>query len=340
MKSLIVLAHPEPTSYNATLARVALETLQSQDHEVRVSDLYAKAFAAAEHARHYTLRKDPARFDAQAEQRFSAALNALPPDVQSEVDDLLWADLVVFQFPLWWFGMPAILKGWMDRVFVYGRLYSGSKRLYAGVCRGKRAVLSVTAGSSADACAHNGQEGDTRLHLWPINYALHYVGFTVLEPVIITDVRGGATGQDSVDQARYLVEQLRRHRDSLADIDAIPPIPFNTAHDWDDRRRLKPQAPEHSPFIRHRSDWRPLGGGSVVADANKGPVDRYRARASFGRESANCPTCRLRRENAMSLSTDSLHLIPSTWFTHFRIWGSAPRCLGKSVSRWMNASAS
>src|SRR4029453_2372400 len=42
----------------------------------------------------------------------------------------------------------------------------------------------------------------------------------------------------------------------------------------------------------------------------------------------------------LSLSTDSLHLIPSTWFTHFRIWGSAPRCLGKSVTRWLNPSAS
>jgi hypothetical protein len=44
--------------------------------------------------------------------------------------------------------------------------------------------------------------------------------------------------------------------------------------------------------------------------------------------------------NTVSLSTDSLQMIPGTWFTHFRIWGSAPRCPGKSVSRWMNASAS
>lgn len=265
MKSLIVLAHPEPTSFNAALTRAAQEALQSQGHEVRISDLYARAFAADEHGRHYSRRKDPARFDALEEQRFSAELNALPHDVQGEIDDLLWADLVILQFPLWWFGMPAILKGWMDRVFVYGKLYTGSHRLHTGVCRGKRAMPSVTAGASADACAHDGQEGDTRLILWPINYSLHYLGFTVLEPAIITGVRGGFAGEDAVAQARYLDEQLRSHRAQFANIDAIPVIPFNSAEDWDDRRKLKPHAPVHSPFIRHRLEWKEsVAGGRQI----------------------------------------------------------------------------
>lgn len=254
MKSLIVLAHPEPTSFNAALTRAAQEALQSQGHQVRISDLYAKAFAPDEHGRHYSRRKDAARFDAQVEQRFSAEFNALPDDVQREIDDLFWADLVVLQFPLWWFGMPAILKGWMDRVFVYGKLYTGRQRLHAGVCRGKRAMLSVTAGSSAEACAHDGQEGDPSLILWPINYALSYLGFTVLEPALITGVRGGFRGKDAVTQERYLDQHLRRHRAQFANLDAIPAIPFNTAEDWDDRKKLKPHAPVHSPFIRHRKE--------------------------------------------------------------------------------------
>jgi NAD(P)H dehydrogenase (quinone) len=256
MNALIVLAHPESTSFNAALTRVAREALQSQGHSVRISDLYSSAFAADEHARHYPRRKDAVRFDALAEQRFSAELNALPCDVERELEDVLWADLVVLQFPLWWFGMPAILKGWMDRVFVYGKLYTGSRRLDSGVCAGKSAMLSVTAGASADACAHDGQEGDTRLILWPINYALRYLGFTVLEPALIPGVRGGFTGQDAVAQRRYLDECLGRHRALFADIDAVPAIPFNVAEDWDDRRKLRPQAPVHSPFIRHRLEWR------------------------------------------------------------------------------------
>jgi NAD(P)H dehydrogenase (quinone) len=255
MRSLIVVAHPEPRSFNGALARAAQDALQSRGHEVRISDLYSQAFAPDEHARHYSRRQNPARFDAQTEQRFSAQQNVLPHDVQGEIDDILWADLLVLQFPLWWFGMPAILKGWMDRVFVYGRLYSASERLHSGVCRGKRALLSVTAGSSSDACAHDGQEGDARLHLWPINYALHYLGFTVLVPALMFGVRGSFAGEDAVARKRYLERQLGRHRARFANVDAMPAIPFNAAEDWDHRRRLKPDAPTHSPFIRHRSEW-------------------------------------------------------------------------------------
>jgi NAD(P)H dehydrogenase (quinone) len=256
MKSLIVLAHSEPLSYNAALVRAAQESLESSGHEVRVSDLYARGFAADEHPRHYPRRKDPTRFDATTEQQFSADANALPQDVQREIDDLMWADLLVLQFPLWWFGMPAILKGWMDRVFVYGKLYSSRRRLHTGVFSGKRAILSVTAGSSADACAHDGQEGDTRFHLWPVYYSLHYLGFTVLEPVIIFGVRGGFTGEPARAQQRYLDEQLQAHRARFGAIDAIPAIPFNAAEDWDERRKLRPHAPVHSPFIRHQRGWR------------------------------------------------------------------------------------
>jgi len=256
LKALIVLAHPECESFNAALASAACETLERLGHEARVSNLHQRQFAPDEHGRHYSLRKDVSRFDAQAEQRYSAEHDALPLDVQRELDDLLWADLVVLQFPLWWFGLPAILKGWMDRVFVYGKVYSSSRRLHTGVCRGKRAMLSVTAGSSAAACVHDGQEGDTRLILWPINYALHYVGFTVLEPVLITGVRVGFSREDAATQERYLNAQLLEHRARFANLGAVPTIPFNAAEDWDSRGKLKPDAPVHSPFIRHQLAWR------------------------------------------------------------------------------------
>src|SRR4029079_6864414 len=114
MNSLIVVAHPEPKSFNAALALMAQQSLQSQSHQVRISDLYASALAPDEQPRHYARRRNQARFDALAEQRFNAERDALPQDVAREIDDLLWAELLVLQFPLWWFGMPAILKGWMD----------------------------------------------------------------------------------------------------------------------------------------------------------------------------------------------------------------------------------
>jgi NAD(P)H dehydrogenase (quinone) len=254
MKCLIVLAHPEPLSYNAALAKATESVLRAQGHEVRLSDLYAQSFESDEHARHFSVRADQSRFDAQTEQRFSSNRNALPLDVQSAVDDLLWADLLVLQFPLWWFGLPAILKGWMDRVFLYGKLYSSQRRFHAGVCAGKRAMLSVTAGSSREACSPDGQEGDTRLILWPVHYSLHYIGFTVLEPEIITGVRGGRSSADAELQRTQLDRRLLDHRSVIERIDDRPVIPFNKATDWDERGKLRPDAPVYSPFIRHVTD--------------------------------------------------------------------------------------
>lgn len=250
---LIVLAHPEPQSFNGSLARVAEQAFTAGGAAVRISDLYARQFKPDEHARHFSHRKNPRRFDAQTEQRFNAEQGTLPIDVAREIDEVLWADFVMFQFPLWWFGMPAILKGWMDRVFAYGALYSGKRRFHRGMCREKRAMLSVTAGSPAEACMHDGQEGDSRLILWPIHYALHYVGFAVLEPILITGVRGGYSAEDAAAQDRQLDARLREHRLRLAHLDDIPVIPFNTENDWDEDRKLKLDAPVHSPFIRHQA---------------------------------------------------------------------------------------
>ena len=147
MNVLIVLAHPEPQSFNTCLARLARDTFLESRHVVQVSDLYASEFDPCESGRHFPVRCNPDRFEAQAEQRFHWDRGSLPPDIAREADRILWADLVILQFPLWWFGLPAILKGWMDRVFVYGGLYSGSRRHDRGPCRGKRALMCVTTGS-------------------------------------------------------------------------------------------------------------------------------------------------------------------------------------------------
>ncbi|WP_251274077.1 NAD(P)H-dependent oxidoreductase, partial [Enterobacter hormaechei] len=90
-----------------------------------------------------------------------------------------------------WFAAPAILKGWLDRVLVYGPMYNSRLRHEHGAMRGKRALLSVTTGSSARACAVDGREGDTRLLLWPLMYSLRYVGFDVMEPHVVHGVRSG-----------------------------------------------------------------------------------------------------------------------------------------------------
>lgn len=112
-------------------------------------------------------------------------------------------------------------------------------------------MLAVTAGSSAEACSPRGQEGDTRLILWPVHYSLHYLGFTVLEPALMTGVRGGYSGDDAVKQDHYLAGQLQSYGEQLANLDGVAAIPFNAPEDWDANKRLKPGAPVYSPFIHH-----------------------------------------------------------------------------------------
>jgi NAD(P)H dehydrogenase (quinone) len=192
MKAHIVLAHPEARSFNGHLSGISQSVLGSAGWQTTLSDLYAMDFDPREGAHHYNSRTDADVFHAQSEQRFNANNQTTPPDVDAEAQRLLDCDLLVVHFPLWWFGPPAILKGWMDRVFVYGRMYRSIMRYETGICSGKKMIACVTTGASEDNCAHNGREGDTRLHLWPILYPFRYLGFDVLQPEILHGVGGTA----------------------------------------------------------------------------------------------------------------------------------------------------
>ncbi len=208
MRALILLAHPEPRSFNAHLATQAAEQLRHDHLQVDVVDLYAEGFDPLEAAHHHSSRLQPDRFDAQLEQRYGAEQGRLPADVQRHLQLLQAADLVILQFPLWWFAAPAILKGWLDRVLVYGPMYNSRRRHEHGAMRGKRALPSVTTGSSARACGMDGREGDTRLLLWPLMYSLRYVGFDVMEPHVVHGVRSGlAPERVPLETIRALVER-------------------------------------------------------------------------------------------------------------------------------------
>jgi len=162
------------------------------------------------------------------------------------------ADLVILQFPLWWFAAPAILKGWLDRVLIYGPMYNSRQRHEHGVMQGKRALLSVTTGSSARACAVDGREGDTRLLLWPLMYSLRYVGFEVMEPCVVHGVRSGLAAERVQAHDEALVAATLSYRERLTHWRQWPIVPFNDSDDFEDGVVLRADAIAHSPFIRHR----------------------------------------------------------------------------------------
>lgn len=252
MKAHIVLAHPEPKSFNGNLARVAEATLAAQGYSVTLSDLYAMGFDPCEGPQHFTPRHAPERFDAQAEQYHASKQETLANPVKTEIARLEAADLLILQYPMWWHLPPAMLKGWFDRVFAYGTVYASQRRFEKGHFRGKRAMLSVTVGTSAETYAHDGRSGDIDLLLWPVNFTLAYVGFEVLSPFVAYGVEAGLRYSDASMVEARLRQIEQDWRDALEHLADRPLIPFNRMAEWSNDGRIAPGAPVHSPFIRRR----------------------------------------------------------------------------------------
>lgn len=156
MRLFIVHAHHEPTSFNGAMTREAVASLSGVGHEVVVSDLYAMGFDPVSDRRNFTTVKDPERLKQQNEESYASEHNGYVAELQSEMDKLVWCDALILQFPLWWLGLPAILKGWVDRVFAVGRAYGGGRYFNRGVLSPRRAMCSPARTSSEDRadCLH------------------------------------------------------------------------------------------------------------------------------------------------------------------------------------------
>lgn len=252
MRVHIVLAHPEAKSFNAHLANIARDTLLGQGATVTVSDLYAMNFDPCERAAHYPSPQDTSRFDVQLEQRHASAAGTIPVDVAEEIARLERADLLILQYPMWWHLPPAMLKGWLDRVLIYGDVYTSKKRFEHGRFTGKRAMLSVTVGTSEATYAFNGRSGDIDLLLWPVNFSLAYVGYQVLKPFVAYGVEAGLRYSDPATIAARLKGIETAWIEQLAGLDGAEHLNFNAMADWGADGRVKPDAPVHSPFIRRK----------------------------------------------------------------------------------------
>jgi NAD(P)H dehydrogenase (quinone) len=207
MNCFVIHAHPEPQSFNGALFRAATEQLAADGHAVQTSDLYAMKFNPVSGRENFTTVKDPDFLKLQIEEMHATEHDGFAPDLQAELDKLFWCDVMIWQFPLWWFGAPAILKGWADRVLAMGKTYGGDRFYENGQFKGKRALLSVTTGGPAPAYEPGGFNGDIHGILRPIQRGiLRFVGFDVLAPhIVYAPVR--ATPEQ---RAQWLAENRKR----------------------------------------------------------------------------------------------------------------------------------
>ena len=198
MHALIVHAHPEPRSFCAALRDAAADELTRAGVSVDVSDLYEDAFVPVLSWHDFTAPAEPGFLRPMEEQAAAVLAGTLASDVREQVERLQRADLVIVNAPMWWYSVPAITKGWFDRVLVNGVAYGvGDSKPFAGPLTDKRALLTMTsANEAADFTAD--RSGTLETILRPIVHGtFRYVGMEALEPFI-------AFGADVVDEATRL----------------------------------------------------------------------------------------------------------------------------------------
>lgn len=203
MTPLVVLSHPEPTSFAAALARTAAETLDAP-----LVDLYAEGFDPRLSAGDFTDREDDARLRPMEEQLHAVRTGTLAADVARHVELLRGTDLLVMVQPLWWFSLPAMAKGWIDRVFVNGLAYEyPGYEPWTGPLGHVRALAVFTSSYEREEFEPGGRAGSVDAVLYPLLWGTFaYCGMQVLEPFI-------AYAADSVDDATregYLAELRER----------------------------------------------------------------------------------------------------------------------------------
>ncbi|MBC2659013.1 NAD(P)H-dependent oxidoreductase [Pseudomonas sp. MSSRFD41] len=227
MNVLIVHAHPEPQSFTAALRDQARSTLQALGHQVQVSDLYAMDWNPVASAADFARRDNPEYLVYALEQRVGVKNGGIAADIQGELDKLLWADLLILNFPVYWFSVPAMLKGWIDRVLVSGVCYGGKRFYDQGGLVGKKALLSLTLGGREHMFGQGAIHGPLEDMLRPLlRGTLAYVGCQVLEPFVAWHVP--YISQDAREGF------LAQYRQRLERIDEEQPLVFPRLEQFDD----------------------------------------------------------------------------------------------------------
>jgi NAD(P)H dehydrogenase (quinone) len=204
----------------------------------------------------FPVRDNPERLSFIMESGHAYGSGHQTPDVIAEQQKLLAADAVILQFPLWWYGVPAILKGWIERVYAFGFAYgyqngSNEFRFGEGILKGKRALVNVQAGGPAADYGPRGINGPIEQLLFPLTHgALFYPGMDVLP----THAVYGAGHVSTAEEAEVIKAAWRVR---LTGLFSDTPIPFRSQNggDFPDRHTMADHvAPGQSGLVAHVAD--------------------------------------------------------------------------------------
>ncbi|ENX57964.1 MULTISPECIES: NAD(P)H-dependent oxidoreductase [Acinetobacter] len=228
MHILIIHAHPEQQSFTSALKNTAQQTFEQQGHTVEVSDLYEMNFNPVASKDDFGSLNQPDYFNYALEQRHAFKQQQFSADIQAEIEKVQRADLVIFSFPLYWTSVPAILKGWIDRVFVSGLFYGGKRFYNHGGMTGKKAMLCLTLGGRDHMFGEGSVHGPIEHYLSSLQRGtLAYVGFEVLPPFIAYHVP-----YISQQDRQKIVSDFEHY---LQNIDDLQALAFPLLESFDDR---------------------------------------------------------------------------------------------------------
>jgi NAD(P)H dehydrogenase (quinone) len=212
MNVLVVYAHHEPSSFTASMKNTVIEVLSRQGHAVALSDLYGQGFSAVAQKWDFVTTSGK-HFNYMLEQKHSANLDyAFSPDIVAEIEKIQQANLILFIFPIWWFSVPAILKGWFDRVLAMGVTWDSGRIYEEGLLRGKQAMLIASAGGPKDYYKHEGKhKASINEILHPVNHGtLAFCGLNVHEPFVALNIFGSPQEilDKNLQELQYRLENL------------------------------------------------------------------------------------------------------------------------------------
>lgn len=171
MKVLMIYAHPNPKSFNHAILEKAKEIYEKNGHKVIIRDLYEMNFNPVLSAADFiALQNGEERLDVLKEQMY--------------IEE---ADRIIFLFPNWWYGMPAILKGYVDRVFSFGFAYTTVEGESKGLLIDKKAIIISTSGATLRELEEQGtiEALETTIEKGIFNFC----GIDVMEHIAFGDVR-------------------------------------------------------------------------------------------------------------------------------------------------------
>jgi len=226
----IVYAHPEPNSFVAAMRDTTRSALEQTGWQTSLTDLQANNFTAVASASDFGARARADYLVYSLEQRHGWQHQSIDPEIASEVEAVRSSDLLVLVFPVFWFSVPALMKGWIDRVFLSGVFYGGRKVYDRAGMRGKHAMVVSSLGGRkhmfGPGAIHGELKGMLR-HL--LQGTLGYVGFSVYEPFFAHHV-------PYLDDATR-ADILTKLGSQIQNIDSRPVLAMPSLDDFDDEFR-------------------------------------------------------------------------------------------------------